>query len=97
MDEELMRSFICCMLNGVKEFENALNLLLKYYEEEPLVLLDSQEGAITLERIRDLLMEKVKCGKSDKVREIFSVFGINKLSELQSEHYEEVFQMVNKI
>lgn len=97
MDEELMRRFLCQALKGVVCFEEAVKMLLKQYEEKALVVSDNDEGAITMEGVRALLMEKMNAGKSERIREIFALFGISKLSELKSEHYEEVFQMVKKI
>ena len=97
MDDELMRRCLCQIIKGLKSFEEAVSILLKQYEEQPLVVMESDEETVTFEKIRNLLMEKVKTGKSEKIREIFTIFGVNKLSDLKSENYEEVYQMVKKI
>lgn len=97
MDEELMRKFLLRVHSGLVAFEEAVQILMKQYEEQPLIISKNDDETITVEHIRNLLMEKVQNGQSEKIREIFGLFGINKLSELKSENYEEVFQMVKKI
>lgn len=97
MDDEVMRRFLNQVLKGLIAFEEASKMLLKQYEECPLAVSENSKESVALEQIRALLMEKMNAGKSEKIREIFAIFGINKLSELKSENYEEVFQMVKKL
>ena len=70
--------------------------------DEALNLLDPKEAkeekkAITLDEIRAELTSFARKGVTSDIRDVITGFGANKLSELDSKHYEEVLSRVRDI
>lgn len=53
---------------------------------------DSKTAEMPLEKVRGLLAKKSQEGKAAQVRELIQSFGVTKLSEVSSEHYDSLYQ-----
>lgn len=78
------------LLEAKKRIDDALNLLNSNEKKE-------DKKVITLDEIRAELTSFARKGFTKDIRDIITVFGANKLSELKPEHYEEVLNRVRDI
>ena len=58
---------------------------------------ESVKPEITLDTVRELMVEKTRQGKGGEVKNILKAFQVEKLSELPAEHYGEVIMMASKL
>lgn len=88
--------------------EEKMNCFIKKMVEAWSVFLDEDENRIEegketdvcntdIEIVRQILLEKAQEGKSARIREILQAFQVDKLSDLNEKHYDELLQMVERI
>ncbi len=87
--------------------EEGLNLILqglKYLsdiapnEEGEVVFNDYKEKkCLSKEEVKRLLVEKTRQGKGERVRKLLNSFGVDKLSDLPQEKYEEVCKQAKEL
>lgn len=97
MSDEVVKGFLEQFVQGLDLISNGFKLLLQNYglredkEDETL------EDAISVEEVRELLITKVHEGKSEQIKELLNVFKVEKLSDLRTEHYQELYDMAKKV
>ena len=86
-----MNQMISELLKEAKnKIDEALNLLNPKEVKE-------EKKAITLDEIRAELTSFARKGFTSDIRDVITGFGVNKLSELDPKHYEEVLSRVRDI
>lgn len=88
------------VIKGLMLITEGLKIMLHTTQvSEPLSSGDSPETnlEITLETLRKLLIQKAQEGKSEQIKEIIALFKAEKLSDVEPQHYQELFTMARKI
>ncbi len=101
MAQELMMAFIDQMivsLDGIGEALRILQLHCQKLEDgEAPVKSSEQKSDTELEKLRELMGQKAKDGKSDRIRELLSLFHAERLSDVHREDYPRLLEMVQKL
>jgi len=97
MNDETMKCFLESMLKGLVILEDGLKILLHNYQEVLSEENNPYEEAINVEQIRTLLVTKVREGKEENIKKLLNIFQAEKLSEVQEQHYQELFEMAKAL
>lgn len=85
------------IIEGMVMITEGLKLFLHKDFNEVEVTKQSSVSEIKLEQIRAILSEKASEGKSEQVKELIKLFKAERLSDIGSEYYEELFNMAEKL
>ncbi len=97
MNDETMKSFLESMIKGLVVLEDSLKILLHNYQETIWEENNPCADAITVEQIRTLLVSKVREGKEENIKKLLNIFQAEKLSEVQEQYYQELFEMAKAL
>jgi len=84
------------IIEGLSMITDGLRICLNKNEVSANV--DAEfDAQIQLDRLREIMIEKSKEGKSEKIKEIIRLFNADKLSDVDKKHYKELLNMVEQI
>lgn len=95
--DDATKKFLEYVIQSLETMNNGVKMLLQNYQSptapQPIQLNDN----LSVEQVRSLLLSKVQEGKEDKIKELFNIFQVEKLSDLNQKHYQEFFDMAKKM
>lgn len=100
MQDEVMKDFIEQVIECVEGISDALRLVLQHYHvniAEREMELCKEQSRVTVDDLKEVLVEKTRAGKEDKIRQLFVLFRADKLSEVNPEDYTSFYNMAKDI
>lgn len=97
MTDELMKNFLEYVIQSLDAMSDGVKLLLQNYQETVAEQENPLSDAVSVEQVRTLLISKIDEGKSEQIKELLNLFHVEKLSELNTDHYQELYDMAKKI
>ena len=76
------------ILAAISDIAGSIESALSNSQEKPKEI----KNSVTLEKVRGLLAQKSRAGKTAEVKELLTKFGVNKLSELDASKYDELLK-----
>lgn len=97
MPQELLNAFIGQLIESLDGISEALRILQQYCqtEMEDAMTEKAQMSDIGTETVREMLIQKSKEGKADRIREILTLFNAERISDVDPAKYPELIKMVS--
>lgn len=97
MPQELLDAFIKQMIESLDGISEALRILQQYCQSDANDHPDMDHASeeISSEQVRELLIKKSAEGKTERIREILSLFHAERMSDVNPKYYKKLLEMVS--
>lgn len=95
--DDITKKFLEYVIQSLEIMNDGVKLLLQNHRPISNTESSLPTDNISVEQVRSLLLSKVQEGKEEKIKELFNIFQVDKLSDLNEQHYKEFFDMAKNM